>query len=192
MAKRTDVTKYDRANLSRAHEASLKSETEFYRNGDYLSYIKQRCLSLFLTNSSWAFTNKNENPSAETESFSCYEFPTSGREHDFQAFKKLNLANRIPDFNKCHSDFYKTIVPIWERVQNIFTEHHKRWKSLEAYEKVDLVDKLHSLYKGRDNSEIYNQYFIFENEYLRQQFDRFLSAKDFSEWWEHVALNVLK
>jgi hypothetical protein len=188
MPKKTDISKYDLINFSTAHQASMKSEIEFYRSGNYLSYIKHRCLSLFLTNSQWSFFHRQN---SQTELFSCYQFPNSGREHDFQAFKKLNLVDRIPNFNKCHSDFYVTIVPDWEKAQNLMNEHHNKWKSLPAYEKVDLIDKLHSLYNGRENSEIYNQYFIYENQYLRQQFDRFLSAKDFNDWWEGDAINVL-
>jgi len=189
MPKRIDISKYDFINFATAHQTSMKSATGFYQSGDYLSYIKHRCLYLFLMNSQWSFVHRHD---SQAEQFSCYQFPISGREDDFQAFKKFNLECRIVDFNKCHSDFYLEIIPDWEKIQNFMTEHHNRWKSLPAYEKVDLVDKLHYLYKGRDNSEIYNQYFIYENQYLHQQFDRFLSAKDFNDWWEGDALNALK
>jgi hypothetical protein len=190
--KKTDILKYDLLNYITAHQASMKSETEFYRSGNYLLYIKHRCLSLFLMNSQFSFYPRHETPPSGIELFSCYQFPNSGREHDFQAFKKLNLADKVPDFNKCHSDFYATIRPDWEKVQSLMTEHHNNWKSLPAYEKVELLEKLHSLYDGKENSQIYNQHFVFENQYLRQQFDRFLSAKDFSDWWEGDAMSVLK
>jgi len=190
--KKTDTSKYDLLKFSTAHQASMKSETEFYRAGNYLLYLKQRCLSLFLMESQFSFYPRHETPSSGIELFSCYQFPNSGTGHDFQAFKKLNLADKVPDFNKCHSDFYATIKPDWEKVQSLMTEHHNNWKSLPAYEKVELLEKLHSLYDGKDNSQIYNQHFVFENQYLRQQFDRFLSAKDFNDWWEGNAMSVLK
>jgi hypothetical protein len=51
LPKKIDITKYDLLNFAMAHQASMKSEVEFYRSGNYLSYIKQRCLSLFLITS---------------------------------------------------------------------------------------------------------------------------------------------
>ena len=191
-AKKTDITKYDLLNYITAHQASMKSETEFYRSGNYLLYIKQRCLSLFLMNSQFSFYPRHETPPSGIELFSCYQFPNSGTSHDFQAFKKLNLADKVPDFNKCHSNFYTTIKPDWEKVQSLMTEHHNNWKSLPINERLELIDKLQSLYDGKNNSQIYNQHFVFENQYLRQQFDRFLSAKDFNDWWEGDAMSVLK
>jgi len=185
MSKKIDISKYDLTLFSTAYQNSMKNGTDFYQAGDYLSFLKHRCLSLFLHNSFFAFFHWDESPSA-------YQFPSSGRDHDFQAFKKLNLAEKIPDFNKCHSDFYATIKPDWEKIQSIMNEHRNRWKSLPAHEKVDLIDKLHSLYKGKDNSEIHNQYFIYENQYLHQQFDRFLSAKDFNDWWENEVIKILQ
>jgi hypothetical protein len=192
MATKIDVSKYDLINFATAHQTSMKSESEFYRSGNYLLFIKHRCLSLFLMNSQFSFYHRHDSSFAEAKQFSCYQFPNGGREHDFQAFKKLNLVDRIPDFNNCHSVFYLLVISIWEQIQSFMTEHHNRWKLLPAYEKVNLLDKLHSLYKGRDNSEIYNQYFIYENQYLHQQFDRLISTKDFNDWWEGNALNVLK
>ena len=192
MPEKTDISKYDLLNFSTAHQASMKSETEFYRSGNYLLYIKLRCHSLFLMNSRFSFCPRYETPPSGIELFSCYQFPNSGTSHDFQAFKKLNLTDKVPNFNKCHSDFYATIKPVWEKVQSLMAEHYNSWKSLPAYEIVEFIQKLHTLYKGRENNAIYDQYFIYENQYLRQQFDRFLSAKDFNDWWEGDAMGVLK
>jgi hypothetical protein len=192
--KKIDVTAYDVVNrFGRAHEDSMKSEVAAYKSGDYLSYIKYRCLSLFFSWSNFAFMYKTEKPGLpEITPFSSFQFPTGGREHDFQAFKKLGLVEKISSFNESHSCFYSTLAPDWGKIQDILTEHHERWKQMPAFERVNLLDKLHSLYEGRENNVIYVQYFIYENEYLNQQFDRFISAKDFYEWWEKEVLTMFK
>ena len=189
MSEKIDISKYDSINYITTLQNLCKSDINFYKSGDYISYLKQRCLSFFCGHSNFAFMHTIAGVS---EPFFCYQFPDKGRDHDFQSFKKLNLVDKIPDFNKCHSDFYKIIVPVWEKVHNIIIEHQKRWKNLPIGEKVNLLEKLHSLYEGRTNNEIYYQYFIYENDYLRQQFDRFLSACDFNDWWESKALILLK
>jgi hypothetical protein len=192
--KEIDITAYDAVTrFGTAHKDSVKSETDAYKSGDYLSYIKHRCLSLFLSWSNFAFMYKIENTVfPEIAPFSCFQFPTDGSGHDFQAFKKLGLAEKISPFNESHSRFYSTLAPDWGKIQDILTEHHERWKQMPAFEKVNLLDKLHSLYRGRENNVIYVQYFIYENDYLHQQFDRLISAADLHEWWEREVLTMLK
>jgi hypothetical protein len=192
--KKIDITAYDTVSrFAGAHKDSRKNETAAYRSGDYLSYIKHRCLSLLFMWSNFSFRYKIESTILpEVVPFSCFQFPISGKEHDFQAFNKLNHVEKIPAFNKSHSDFYSKIIPVWIKIQDFMTEHHKRWKAMSTHEKVVLLDRLHLLYEGRENSVIYDQCYIFENQYLHQQFDRFISAQDFNEWWGKEVLEILR
>jgi hypothetical protein len=192
--KKIDITAYDAVTrFGTARQDSMKSETDAYKSGDYLSYLKYRCLSSVFSWSNFAFRYKIASTLfPEVVPFSCFPFPSDGSGHDFQAFKKLELVEKIPCFNESHARFYSTLAPDWKKIQDIMTEHHKRWKQMSAFEKVDLLDKLHSLYKGKENNVIYEQYFIYENEYLHQQFDRFISAQEFNEWWKKEALEILR
>jgi hypothetical protein len=191
--KKIDITAYDVVvRFGMVHKNLMKNETDAYKSGDYLSYIKYVCLSSFFMWSNVAFRGKFENSfSPEIEPFSCFQFPADGTRHDFQAFKKLGIVEKIPCFNESHSRFYSVLAPDWKRIQNIMAEHQQRWKQMPTFEKVGLLGKLHSLYKGRENHVIYVQYFIYENKYLNQPFDRFMSAQDFNEWWERDALKIL-
>jgi hypothetical protein len=192
MRKQINIENYDHLRFAEAHQLSMKNETEAYRNGNYFSYIKYRCLSFFLIHSNSAFMYRVDNTLTQEVPFSCYQFSNIGSGHDFQAFKRLNLLEKIPAFNRIHSDFYSKIIPDWIKIQDFMTEHHERWKAMSAHEKVMLLDKLHSLYKGKENNGIYEQYYIFENQYLHQQFDRFISTQDFHEWWEKEALKIIR
>ncbi|GMO11420.1 MAG: hypothetical protein Ta2A_19820 [Treponemataceae bacterium] len=124
-------------------------------------------------------------------------FPESGREQTYQAFKKFGIEEKVQLLNESHTNFYKTLNPDFEHIVSILSEHRKRWRALaKECKAVDLIEKLQSLYKmNKDilggDSRIYELYFIYENEYLRNQFERFYSAIDFYQWWDCEAMKIL-
>jgi hypothetical protein len=198
MGRKTNISNYDNFKFAEAQRISMKNETEAYKAGDYLSYIKHCCLSMFFAFSNSAFMYKTENQLfPNIEPFSCYQFPTIGRGHDFQAFKKLGFIEKIPAFNESHARLYSILKPDWFQVQKIMTEHHARWRAMPASEKIDLIEKLSRIYQKNEDvlgsdSRLYELCFIYENQYLHGRFERFMSTKDIYEWWDNEALEILQ
>jgi hypothetical protein len=189
--KKIDVSEYDHFRFNDAARKIRDPMSQLYKNGDYIGYIKSDCLG-------WFFSQCNSLFSMHGRPIPiCPEFPDSGTSYLFQSFKKAGIADKVSVFNDSHSDFYNKLTPDFERIVLILTEHHKRWKALiKEMKAVALIQILNSKYKKNEyilggDSIIYELYFIYENQYLHEQFDRFISAKDFYNWWDNSALSVL-
>lgn len=191
MGQKIDVSKFDHFVFSNAMHTLHDSMSPHYKTGNYIEYIKSICLGRLFSDCNFLFSMRNRTIPT------CYKFPESGRDYTYQSFKKLRLTEKIPFFNISYSKFYEMLTPDFERVVSILSEHCNRWKALvKQFKAVEIIEKLQSIYKMNKNilggdSRIYELYFIYENQYLHQQFDRFLSAKDFLEWWDKEAVKIL-
>jgi hypothetical protein len=190
--KKIDVAAYGvSSRFGKVHEDSLKGEVAAYKSGDYLSFIKYRCLGFYYSAAGAAFDGAIGTVVPVEQLFSGYKFPTSGKDHNFMAFKKLNIETKILELNASFESFFQSFKSDLIQIWNMMIDHKKRLREMDVVSRVDLLKFLHERYDGTNNIGIYAQYYIFENQYLHQQFDRFVSAKDFYEWWERDALKIL-
>jgi hypothetical protein len=189
--KKIDISNYDHFMFCDLARPFRDIESKMYKSGNYIEYLKCRCIEWFYQNCNVLFSMHNKTIPE------CYLFPTSGRTFDFQSFKKLKLIDNIATFNDSNINLYSRLTPDFERVVSILSEHRGRWRALaKEFKTFDLIEALKSKYKVNEriigDNKIYELYFIYENQYLHEQFNRFLSAKDFYQWWDTEAIKILK
>ncbi|MGL4986242.1 MAG: hypothetical protein ACRC5H_03785 [Treponemataceae bacterium] len=156
-----------------------------YKQKEYIDCIKDSIYGSFISAVNLAFHGSDEELLEQDR-------PKTGKSHLFLSFKNLDKVSLIDTFNKLESELHKSVYSDLQEISRLVRENYKSFIKMPTFDKVSLMSNLKDKYVGLDNLCLQEQVYIFETDYLHKQFDRFLSKKDFNDWWETQALKLLQ